>query len=520
MFARVFFYLFFLSSLVDAVPLLGNELNNDGLQTQLDQLLSWDQDGSNFKTYELNMTKKRYDIFFGLTDYHALRKYRKAQFGILGGDLLKAKFRARGVRAGHWARLNKSLKFRFKDQDGHSKIINLNTINSDHRLLDMIAYQLYQQEGLIAPNLVLSELFINGIYNGLKQRLENMDEDFLVNRQIPLGSIFRENIASSLIAFKNWYKNDYKRSWEKQTLRKEDNWEDWLAFLQVNAVDDDEVFFKYIEKYLDMDAYLKWYALTLWMSGHNNTDHNLVFINDFRYQKFRQVGYDTVPCYGNPAMPVSFFLNPFAARILTKPEYYFRVNKYIYNFLQSNSSKVGLVEIVKDSYAGLSKVLNDRLKKSSGQYKITLSKDPDAKRAPFRNHNGDVANPIDPVVDDVSLVSLESSKLGLHSFFEKRREYLLEEFDNSIVNLNFINNDKFLGDELNLAELVETSGGIEFPLSFIELVVKGGNGVKIEEIVVGLPQTFWQRGITSVNLCYDKNFNRKKDEGELCLTSE
>jgi hypothetical protein len=522
MLIRVFCFLFFLSSLVDAMPLLGNELNNPGVQAQLDQLLSWDHDGSNFKTYELNTTKARYDVFFGLTDKDALRTYRKSKFGILDGNLLKSKFRARGVGNVHWLMYNKSMKIRLKDQDGNKRIVNLNTINSDSGLVDMIAYKIYQQEGLVAPNMALSDLFINGNYNGLKERLENMDDDFLANRQIPLGHMYRENYASSLTSFKNWNKNSYRETWEKQTLTKEDNFEDWLVFLQVNAEDDDEVFFRYIEKYLDMDDYLKWYALTNWMGGHHNTDHNLVFINDFRHQKFRQVGYDTLGFQKTRStMPVTFFSNHFSSRILTKPEYYFRVNKHIYEILQGKTSKESFFELVENSYADLSKALNGRLKyPSTGHFKSSLVND--VGTVSFMDsmiHMGGVAR-AEAVNSMGTLKNLESLNLELYSFVESRRKYLMAEFDDSIVNLNFVSDDKFLGDELNLTELVGPSGRIKLPLSFLELIVKGGAGVKIEEIVVGVSQAFWQRGLISVDLCYDKNFNRKKDEEEQCLASK
>ena len=127
-------------------------------------------------------------------------------------------------------------------------------------------------------------LFINGEYNGTKLRLENIDENFLNRRQIPLGNIYREVTGAFLVTFYNWNKIHYKPAWEMQTLKKGDDFDDWLSFLENNSVESDEVFFRYIEKYLDIDSYLKWYALTNLMGGTGYSDHNIFFMNDFRYQ--------------------------------------------------------------------------------------------------------------------------------------------------------------------------------------------------------------------------------------------
>ena len=37
----------------------------------------------------------------------------------------------------------------------------------------------------------------------------------------------------------------------------------------------------YIEKYLDIDYYLKWHALTGIIAGMGNNGHNFLFVNDF-----------------------------------------------------------------------------------------------------------------------------------------------------------------------------------------------------------------------------------------------
>ena len=369
MFAKVSARIFILFVLINVETSFALDSKRDVENKQLDEILSWDSDLNLIKTYELEMTKKTHDIFFRLTkslksrtNLGNLKKYRQARFGLWGRDLIKSKFRGRGQSEAHWEKHNKSIKIRFKDGDGNTKKMNFNSLHSDPYLLDMIAYKLYQATGLLAPNMEFSQLVINGEYNGIKQRLENINEEFLERLKIPLGNIYKEKKTTSLDSFYNWVPGNWEMLWQKETLKKENNYEDWVSFHEINSIESDDIFFRYIEKYLDIDYYLKWHALTNLIAGTGNHGHNFIFVNDFRSQKIKQVGYDTVPFDKLlTTMPTYFYRDQLFSRIITKPEYYFKVIKHMHDFLQ-DSFKERLFEIAGEHLGVLSKTIKDHKK--------------------------------------------------------------------------------------------------------------------------------------------------------------
>ena len=653
MLIRVFFYTFFLLSLVITSASFGGNSAKDDIEKHIDSIFSWDSSFCGTKTYKMEMTKKRHDIFFGTDNYDVLRKYRKADFGLFGEDLIKSKFRTRGTSFQHWGRQNKSIKIRFKDHDGNKKSLNLNSLLSDPYLMDLLAYRLYKRERFLVPNMELSELVINGEHNGIKVRLENIDKNFLNRNKIPLGSVFRENHVASLVTFYNWSTSDYWNKWERQTLTKEKNSEDWLSFLRINSIENDEKFFRYIKKVFDIDDFIKWYALTALIEGTSNSDHNLVFINDFRDQRFKQLGYDPQIDFGltrEPTKPISFYVNPFQARILTNPEYFFRINKQIYSFLENDllqesflkdlgkctdtltaklkdldqkglgainnpglisnplskltfnlkihsinlendlsgrkahvdkkplllnsknyqmgsmqkihiepqfsklvqNYKIKGIDLTTIEWDGLpswlvpdsdSKIISGvvprvspeninitlhlKIRDVDHKYKYRLHiKKADQKELGMINNSGLIISSIeyDARKDTENpqkyyIETLRALKTKTLSWYDDRKRYLMKEFENVKVNLNFKNLLPFASQK-PVPNKTESANKFELPISNLEIIIKGGSGIRLNKVVFKLPNPLQIYGGLNAQLCHDKNSNKKKDEGEKCIMQD
>ena len=368
----------------------------------------------------------------------------------------------------------------------------------------MIAYKLYQAAGLLAPNMELSQLVINGEYNGIKQRLENINEEFLERLKIPLGNIYKEKRITSLDSFYNWVPGNWEMLWQKETLKKENNYEDWVSFHEINSIESDDIFFRYIEKYLDIDYYLKWHALTGIIAGMGNNGHNFLFVNDFRYQKFKQIGYDTVGFENSrTTMPTYFYMDHLYARVLTKPEYYFKVIKHMHDFLQ-DSFKERLFKIAEEHLDVLSKTIKDHREDIFHQVKNSYLQSEISKKEYSFHHM---------LNDGYNLSTVEDSKKELFVWYESRKKYLLKEFGEVAVNLNH-KNLELPANQNALAQ----SGKSELPVSITELIVKGGSGVKLVRLSFESPHNLEQLGINVIRLCYDQNSNRQKDVGEVCIS--
>mgnify|MGYP005651365869 CR=1 FL=1 len=65
MFAKVSARIFFLFVLINVETSFALDSKRVVENKQLDEILSWNSDSNVIKTYELEMTKVRYEIFFG-----------------------------------------------------------------------------------------------------------------------------------------------------------------------------------------------------------------------------------------------------------------------------------------------------------------------------------------------------------------------------------------------------------------------------------------------------------------------
>ena len=288
---------------------------------------------SNFEILDLNTSQKNYDIFFNSTDYKQLKKWRKAKL-TLNNITHSAKFRSRGFEENHYRNANRTIKIKVKKnkfnqfQKKKWDTYNLNAINTDIFLADPIAYSIMDSYGFIGLNSEFGSAKINGNYNGIKIIYENLDDNIFWKRNIKLATMYREAENGYLGNFREWDKEKYT-DWEFQSLKRQGDMLDWMSFLYGNQKTNDN-FYKYLEKNLDIEYYLKWLALSTITNGYKHLlDHNFVFYNNLEIQKFRPITYDPAGLnIYEINNPIQFFGNEFTKKILMNENY---LNKILNN---------------------------------------------------------------------------------------------------------------------------------------------------------------------------------------------
>ena len=161
--------------------------------------------------------------------------------------------------------------------------------------------------------------------------------------------MYRESFAGALDSARGWLQEDYLKIWEKQSLRRHKDIDDWISFLISNSKNDTE-FYKLLEKNIDINKYLKWQALNTILGGnHHVTDHNIVFFNNFEKQQFESVIYDPAgfDIYRTQET-IRYFNNNFNSKILIKNEYWNKYLFYLYEILNSSKFEKTVNEAIND----------------------------------------------------------------------------------------------------------------------------------------------------------------------------
>lgn len=230
---------------------------------------------------------KRVDIFKNRPVFEYVDGYARLNHG----EKIKISWRYRGLLSWHWKRKFpfKSIKIKFPDHEGLAfKDLNLNHIETDVLLQDMIIHEIFRLYGLYTPRMKLVKFYVNDEYSGFKVLVEEMDDFFLKDRGLPAGNIYREKTAAILgdkLKSGPYY---YQYWWNKKSLGKQDNWDDWAHFnhlLALNRPPVRDVFF-------DKEYYAKWLAIGLWLPFGHQLNHNLFFYHNLKNQKWYPLPWD------------------------------------------------------------------------------------------------------------------------------------------------------------------------------------------------------------------------------------
>ncbi|MFC2120002.1 CotH kinase family protein [Bacteroidota bacterium] len=193
-----------------------------------------------------------------------------------GVSLSQARMRIRG--SGTRSLPKKSLKIQL---DGNLnsdsvKVYNFNAEYEDKSYIQQyILSSLMKESGQYCFNAEYVRLYLNTEYLGLYLSVENIDEDFLINREIdPNGNLYKATMDGASMSI---YDNIYYH-WEKKTGT--DNRDDLQEIIDgINTVSSDD-YYQFSQLYFDYDKMINIIAVNLLTRNYSTYYHNYYLFHD------------------------------------------------------------------------------------------------------------------------------------------------------------------------------------------------------------------------------------------------
>jgi len=301
----------------------------------------------------------------------------------------------------------------------------------------MISYDFMEKYNFIGLKSKFGTVKINNNLNGLKILYENLDDNLLWNRNIKIGTMYREAETAYLNKFKGWNTKNYK-DWEIQSLKRQSDMLDLISFISGNSKKNDN-FYKYLEKNLDIDYYLKWLSLSIITGGYSHIlDHNIVFYNDLEIQKFRPITYDPAGLDINQInKPIQFFGNRFNQKILMNPIYFKKILSYLNKILTDPEYELNFNQIINTNFSKFEKARQEYRKINNNKEGLIFSEQNEAHMNKlFLEHLSNVNCKNWITNKDLSLSRIEKNNCLIENskkinqlYFNERKKFLLNEIN-------------------------------------------------------------------------------------------
>jgi len=156
--------------------------------------------------------------------------------------------------------------------DGLRKL-NLNNGTGDPSMQrDVICYDMLRNLGVKASRTSFSKVYLNDVYWGLYQNIEQVDKAFLKNNfENNKGNLYK-NKGWDTLQWRGNMASSYYPPYELKTNKDENNWNGFVNFVDVINNSSDADFETEIEKIFDVDVFLKTLAVDV---ATNNWDSYL-----------------------------------------------------------------------------------------------------------------------------------------------------------------------------------------------------------------------------------------------------
>lgn len=219
-------------------------------------------------------------------------EYQKDAILIVDKKVLKGKVKLRGDHMYHWALPSKS--WRFKTSKGHiyKGINKLNFIlpKTADLLSNHMSYKLAKSLGLLAPDSRLVELSINGVYQGARLMVEQIDESFLRNNRRMPNDIYKgDNIGQKKIMNANVNLFNQSSIWEKASVNNhyDENNRKPLSVMLKNLEEKNH-------NSMDLNGFANMsILLDITSSYHHDPIHNWMLSYDHYFEKMVPIIWDT-----------------------------------------------------------------------------------------------------------------------------------------------------------------------------------------------------------------------------------
>jgi spore coat protein H len=216
----------------------------------------------------------------------------------------------------------KPIKFR------GSKHIHLNAEFKDPSLIrNKLSFDFFAELGVLAPQSHYIFLILNGRAEGVYLEIESVDEYFLNRRNLPSGSIFYAVDGDANFSLMSDLDKETKKSLQLGYDRKvggpEDDYYLQEFIFNINTITKSE-FEKKIQKFVDIDKYLRWVAGIIFTSNYDGFVHNYALYRNGETSLFEVIPWDYDATWGRDVngkimdpdyVPIDGF-NTLTARIL------------------------------------------------------------------------------------------------------------------------------------------------------------------------------------------------------------
>lgn len=251
-----------------------------------------------------------------------------------------ANLRYRGDSMNHWAFPQKSWRVKLKSKARHlgMRQFNLYLPRTKSQIPDFLGYRLAESMGgLIVPKAFPVHLRVNRKFDGLRVFLEQINDDFVVNHNLPAEALLVGDIG-----FKDVYDYQSRKllfkdagAWEispvaAKAAKKVPQLEALVTLLPL-AASDPERFKREVEGLLEVRSTLRYMAyLEVVDSVHADDTHNQRFYLSKETGKLHPIVWDPVAYYRESNEGIDFAPNELFMALLLIPEYRDEKNRYIW----------------------------------------------------------------------------------------------------------------------------------------------------------------------------------------------
>lgn len=334
------------------------------------------------------------------------RDEQKAKFKIHGKEY-DVDARYRGDSLNHWVFPNKSWRVVLKKDKRHNgmKAINLTVPRVDTQISNYLGYKMAERiGGILTPQADLVHFRLNRKYDGVRLLLEQPDLEFMESRDLPPGKIFTGDISSEHIYGGLPRKNIYidSSAWSVLSSSPDESKRELAALLRLIGNEGNPyLFYKKIQKILDVDATLRYMALLELVSSiHVDATHNgKLYFNSYN-GKLQPVVWDTVAYFWKNSQNLDLGTNLLFKKLLDIPEFREAKDRHLWQYIHNDLSEREIISLIEtitynmrdDIYAfplklhandkGLKHISNNDWEKAIKELKETIIQ----RHSRIRNH--------------------------------------------------------------------------------------------------------------------------------------
>jgi spore coat protein H len=164
-----------------------------------------------------------------------------------------------------------------------------------------LSFDFFAELGVLAPQSHHIFLFQNGRAEGVYLEIEAVDENFLKRRKLPNGSIYYAVDGDANFSLMSDLDKETKKSlqlgYERKVGRPEDDYFLQEFIFNINTLSKSE-FEKGIQKFIDVDKYLRWVAGIIFTSNYDGFVHNYALYMNSETRLFEIIPWDYDATWG------------------------------------------------------------------------------------------------------------------------------------------------------------------------------------------------------------------------------